>query len=137
MVNTQWWIQFKLNLLFAYIQECQSLEKNKSPTLFFSFLRFFKGLEHENQPTAESLPSFFSFFFFFGGGGGGGGLKCFLQLFPDLHCSDIALNRLTLDNKTTHTPPSSPPFKVGCLLFFTGSTNNNTSLSGGDGGGKA
>ena len=81
------------------------------------------------------FPLFFFLFFFFGREGGG--LKCFLQLFPDLHCSDIALNRLTLDNKTTHTPLSSPPFKVGCLLFFTGSTNNNTSLSGGDGGGKA
>ena len=81
------------------------------------------------------FPLFFFLFFFFWEGGGG--LKCFLQLFPDLHCSDIALNRLTLDNKTTHTPPSSPPFKVGSLLFFTGSTNNNTSLSGGDGGGKA
>ena len=44
--------------------------EEKNPTLFFNFLRFFKGLEHENQPTAESLYLFIFFFFLVGGGGG-------------------------------------------------------------------
>ena len=46
-------------------------------------------------------------------------------------------NRVTSENKRIRTPPLSPPFKVGCLLFSTDSSNIGTKLHGGDGAGKA
>ena len=46
-------------------------------------------------------------------------------------------NRVTSENKRIRTPPLSPPFKVGCLLFSTHSSNISTKLHGGDDAGKA
>ena len=43
----------------------------------------------------------------------------------------LYLNRVTSENKRIHTPPLSPPFKVGVFV-----ENNGTTLHGGDGGGK-
>ena len=45
---------------------------------------------------------------------------------------------VTSENKTIHTPSLSPPFNVGVFCcFLTGSSNSDTTLYGGDGGGKA
>ena len=44
---------------------------------------------------------------------------------------------VTWENKTTHTPPLFPSFKVGCFLFSTGSWNSGTTLHGGGREGKA
>ena len=44
-------------------------------------------------------------------------------------------NRVTSENKRIHTPPLSPPFKVGGFVISKGSSNSSTTLHGGDGGG--
>ena len=44
-------------------------------------------------------------------------------------------NRVTSENKRIHTPPLSPPFKVGGFVISKGSSNSGTTLHGGDGGG--
>ena len=44
-------------------------------------------------------------------------------------------NRVTSENKRIHTPPLSPPFKVGRFVISKGSSNSGTTLHGGDGGG--
>ena len=46
-------------------------------------------------------------------------------------------NRVTSENKRIRTPPLSPSFKFGCLLFSIASSNIGTTLHGEDGGGKA
>ena len=46
-------------------------------------------------------------------------------------------NRVTSENKRIHTPPLSPPFKVGGFVISKGSSNSGTTLHGGDGGGEA
>ena len=43
-------------------------------------------------------------------------------------------NRVTSENKRTHTPPPPLHSKLGCLLFSKGSSNSGTTLHGGDGG---
>ena len=43
-------------------------------------------------------------------------------------------NRVTSENKRIHTPPLSPPFKVGGFVISKGSSNSGTTLHGGDGG---
>ena len=70
LVNTQWWIQFKLNLVICIHSGMPVTWEKKSLTLFFN-------LEHENQPTAKSLYLLcfcfcfcFCLFFFWQGGGG-------------------------------------------------------------------
>ena len=46
-------------------------------------------------------------------------------------------SRVTSESVRIHTPPLSPPFKVGVFFFSKGSSNSGTTLRGGDGGGKA
>ena len=46
-------------------------------------------------------------------------------------------NRVTSENKRIRTPPLSPSFKFGCLLFSIASSNIGSTLHGEDGGGKA
>ena len=49
----------------------------------------------------------------------------------------LSSNAVILENKTIHTPPPSPPFKIGVLLCSTASSNcSSTTLHGGVGDGK-
>ena len=47
-------------------------------------------------------------------------------------------NRVTSENKRINTPLPPPPLhlKLGCLLFYIGSSKSGTTLHGGDGGEK-
>ena len=46
----------------------------------------------------------------------------------------LSSNGITSDSKTFHTPPPSPPLKVGGV--FTGSSSSGKTSHGGDRGGK-